>query len=225
MENDKIYEWKLAFLPSLNNKFNRKIKKMNSFGRLPVPFSNIANLYREKLIQEYIKIDKVSFNFDFFCAFGNIYGKGVWFSNTYILDYAPVYFGDHITIGPDVKLITSWHEPENFNVVKAKSITIEDNVWITMNVIILPGITIGKNSIIGAGSVVTKSIPPNSLVAGNPAKVIKEIDRSFPYWEELKTDMGKKYAKSIKKGIVQRVIKLPFKIIRKTFNKLIKKII
>ena len=68
---------------------------------------------------------------------------------------------------------------ENFDEVKAKSICIGDNVWITMNVIVLPGVNIGKNSVIGAGSVVTSSIPENVLAAGNPAKVIKKINRNI----------------------------------------------
>lgn len=64
------------------------------------------------------------------------------------------------------------------DIIRAKSITIEDNVWITMNCIILAGVTIGKNSVVAAGSVVTKSQPPNSLIAGNPAKVVKQIEKT-----------------------------------------------
>jgi acetyltransferase-like isoleucine patch superfamily enzyme len=56
---------------------------------------------------------------------------------------------------------------------ESSSVIIEDNVWIGINSIILKGVKIGENSIIGAGSVVTKSIPPNSVVAGNPARIVK----------------------------------------------------
>lgn len=58
--------------------------------------------------------------------------------------------------------------------MKSAPVTIEDNVWIGANVTILPGVVVGRGSVIAAGSVVTKSVPPNSLVAGVPAKVIKE---------------------------------------------------
>lgn len=225
MENDKIYEWKLAFLPSLNNSFNKKVRKMNLYGNLPFPFSFLADIYREKLMNNFLKITNVRFNYDFYCAFGNLYGEEVWFTNTYILDYAPVYFGKHITIGPDVKLITSWHEPENFNIVKAKSIIIEDNVWITMNAIVLPGVKIGKNSIIGAGAIVTKSMPPNSLIAGNPAKVVKKIDRSYPYWNELKKDVTKKYIEKKRNNFLLKVLMFPFKLFKKIVKEFIKKII
>ena len=58
----------------------------------------------------------------------------------------------------------------------AKPVTIEDNVWIGGNSTILPGVTIGHGSVIGAGSVVVKSIPPDTVAAGNPCKEIKKID-------------------------------------------------
>nr|WP_269851768.1 DapH/DapD/GlmU-related protein [Methanosarcina horonobensis] len=61
-------------------------------------------------------------------------------------------------------------------VISVKKISIEDDVWIGTNATILPGVTIGKNSVIGAGAVVNKSIPPNSVVVGIPAKIIKTID-------------------------------------------------
>ena len=57
----------------------------------------------------------------------------------------------------------------------AKPITVGDNVWIGGNVVVLPGVTIGSNSVIGAGSVVTKDIPSNVVAVGNPCKVIKEL--------------------------------------------------
>lgn len=207
MNSTELYEWKIIDLPSLNNKIGSIVSKMNKYSNLPWPFTTIAAINREKLKKKLKNLNDVHFDFGFYCAFGNLYGKNVWFTNTYILDYAPIYFGEHITIGPDVKLITSWHESSNFNIVKAKPIHIEDNVWITMNVIILPGVTVGKNSIIGAGSVVTKSIPPNSLVGGNPAKVIKKINREYPYWEDLNRDILIR-KQNTKKSLSKRLINL-----------------
>lgn len=198
---------------------------MNKYGRLPFPFSFLAKVLNQKIKEKHIKIKQVNFNYDFYCLFGNLFGESVWFTNTYILDYAPIYFGKDITIGPDVKLITSWHEVENFNIVRAAPIIIEDNVWITMNVVVLPGVRIGKNSIIAAGSIVTKDIPENSLVAGNPAKVIKSINRTYPYWEELNNDILQRKNKEVKKGFLKRVLFLPFKILNKivflTFKKIL----
>jgi acetyltransferase-like isoleucine patch superfamily enzyme len=191
MGDSPRYSWKIVDCPTLNNDINILVRKMNNYGNLPWPYSKFAELCRIKLKTKLVYLKDSHFDYNFYCAFGNLHGEGVWFTNTYILDYAPVYFGKHITIGPDVKIITSWHEISNFNIVKAEPIVIEDNVWITMNAIILPGVTIGENSIIGAGSVVTKSVPPNSLVGGNPAQVINQIKRDYPYWDELKNDIDK----------------------------------
>jgi acetyltransferase-like isoleucine patch superfamily enzyme len=192
MEDTSQYIWKIVDCPPLDNDINLLVRKMNKYGNLPWPYSKFAEICRLKLKNKLKYLKDSHFDFNFYCAFGNLHGEGVWFTNTYILDYAPVYFGKHITIGPDVKIITSWHEISNFNIVKAEPIEIGDNVWITMNAIILPGVTIGGNSIIGAGSVVTKSIPPNSLVGGNPAHVINQIKRDYPYWDDLKNDIENK---------------------------------
>jgi len=224
MDLAKIHEWKLAFLPSLNNNFNQKVRKMNKYGKLPFPYSYLASLYKEIIKERYLKIDKVDFNYDFFCLFGNLHGESVWFTNTYILDYAPLFFGKNITIGPDVKLITSWHEIENFNIVRAAPIYIEDNVWITMNVIVLPGVRIGKNSIVAAGSIVTKDVPPDSLVGGNPATVIKSIDRNFNYWGDLEKDIVDRNA-IIKKNIYISLLRLPIKLLNKVLKLILKKIL
>jgi len=76
-----------------------------------------------------------------------------------------------------VKLISANHDIVDRNKhIKDKPIVLEENVWLGANVVILPGITVGKNSIVGAGSIVTKDIPSNSIAVGNPAKVAKEIN-------------------------------------------------
>jgi acetyltransferase-like isoleucine patch superfamily enzyme len=221
--SEENYKWNVAFCPSLNNNVNRLVRSMNKYGNLPWPLCEIGELKKEKLKRKLVKLKNAHFDFGFYCAFGNLIGESVWFTNTYILDYAPIYFGKNITIGPDVKLITSWHVLENVNIVKAKPIIIKDNVWITMNAIILPGVIIGENSVIGAGSVVTKSVPPNTLVAGNPAKVIREIDRKYPFWEDLEKDL--KIIRETKKNgtwqILNKIVRLPFILIRKLLIKLI----
>jgi len=65
--------------------------------------------------------------------------------------------------------------PRPREAIRAKPVVIKDNVWIGMNAIVLKGVTIGENSIVAAGSVVTKDVPPNSIVAGNPAVIVKEV--------------------------------------------------
>lgn len=81
-------------------------------------------------------------------------------------------------IGPNVSLITSGHPiaPSQRRVgVTAKPIVIARNVWIAAGATIIGGVTVGENSVVAAGSVVTRDVPPNSLVGGNPAKVIRSI--------------------------------------------------
>lgn len=100
--------------------------------------------------------------------------------NCTILAEANVVIGKYVRIAPNVSIYTVGHAE---NPLKrkagysyAKKVIIEDNVWIGGNVIILPGVTISKNSIIGAGSLINKSIPQNVIAAGNPCKIIKEIE-------------------------------------------------
>lgn len=83
--------------------------------------------------------------------------------------------GNNVMMGPDVIICTQNHKytRETFEGFIRKPVIIEDNVWIGYRVIILPGVTVGKNSIIGAGAVVTKDIPPYSVVGGVPARVLK----------------------------------------------------
>ena len=89
-------------------------------------------------------------------------------------------FGDNVFVGPNCGFYTAGHpenaERRNKGLEYARPITVGNNVWFGGNVTVLPGITIGDNSIIGAGSVVTKNIPANVVAAGNPCKVIRPVD-------------------------------------------------
>ncbi len=108
--------------------------------------------------------------------------------NLTILDCAKVTIGHHVFVGPNVSIYTAGHpmhaDLRNQNYEWSQPITIGDNVWLGGNVVINPGVTIGINSVIGSGSVVTKDIPDNVFAAGNPCKAIREIteaDKHFYY--------------------------------------------
>ena len=96
-----------------------------------------------------------------------------------ILDGAKVTFGDNVFIAPNCVFSTAGHaidsEQRNRGLEIALPITVGDSVWIGANVSGLPGVTIGRNTIIDAGSVVTKDIPDGVIAVGNPCKVIRKI--------------------------------------------------
>jgi maltose O-acetyltransferase len=118
----------------------------------------------------------------FACDYGyNIsLGAGTFINyGAIVLDVAPVVVGDQVQIGTAVQIPTADHprEPElrRRGLERALSIEIEDNAWLGSGAILCPGVTIGANSIVGAGSVVTRAIPANVLAAGNPCRVIREL--------------------------------------------------
>lgn len=105
--------------------------------------------------------------------------------NCTFLDAADIFIGSRVLIGPDVKIYTTFHpthtsnrftssDEGNYFKTQASPVRIDDDTWIGGNVTILPGVHIGKNVVIGAGSVVTKDIPDDTIAVGNPSKVIKD---------------------------------------------------
>ncbi|PZV36423.1 sugar O-acetyltransferase [Mesorhizobium kowhaii] len=106
-------------------------------------------------------------------------GRNVFINqNCTFYDLGGLDIGDDVMIGPNVSLITSGHplEPSRRrDCVTAKPIVIERNVWIAAGATIVGGVTVGENSVVAAGSVVTRDVPPNTLVGGNPARVIRLI--------------------------------------------------
>ena len=98
-------------------------------------------------------------------------------SDTLMIDFAPVVLGVNSGFGFRNTMITSTHDLTEFHRVICRPVVIGDNVWITSHVVILPGVHIGDNSVIGAGSVVTRDIPANVFAAGNPCRVVKPLER------------------------------------------------
>lgn len=118
----------------------------------------------------------------FHCDFGFNIHVGDHFVanfNLTVLDEGEVRIGDNVFIGPNTTICTVIHSPEpgerNRGIMKALPVTIGDNVWIAANVVILPGVTIGDGAIIGAGSVVTKDIAPNTLAVGSPCRPLRTL--------------------------------------------------
>lgn len=118
----------------------------------------------------------------FWCDYGyNIELGDNFYSNhnLTILDAAKVKFGNNVFIGPNCGFYTSGHpidfKTRNRGIEYAKTITVGDNVWIGGNVTVLPGVNIGSNVVIGAGSVVNKDIPSNVVAVGNPCKIVRNL--------------------------------------------------
>ena len=156
-----------------------KVKCQDYNRLLPTDFAARNAMLRDMLGQA----DSDTFiNQPFYCDYGKHIRVGKRFFANFgltILDEAPVTIGDDCFLGPNVNIYTACHSirPEERNSRRewAKPVTIGHNVWIGGNVTILPGVSIGNNCTIGAGSVVCHDVPDNVVAAGNPARVIKSI--------------------------------------------------
>ena len=120
-------------------------------------------------------------------------GSGCYINvNCNFIDDGRITIGNRVMFGPAVTIATVGHPivPDLRGYMYCAHVTIGDNCWIGANSVICPGVTIGENSVIGAGSVVTRDIPANSVAAGNPCKVIREInDRDLEYYyRDLRVD-------------------------------------
>lgn len=111
--------------------------------------------------------------------------------NLTVVDDGNVYIGNKVMCGPNVTIATANHpilpQLREKGLQYNRDVHIEDNVWIGAGAVIVPGVTIGENSVIGAGSIVTKDIPTNTVAVGNPCRVVREInehDREYFFREE-----------------------------------------
>ncbi|MBR1391883.1 MAG: sugar O-acetyltransferase [Lachnospiraceae bacterium] len=156
-------------------------------------FERIGQLVKELLG----KSEGAFINPPFYCDYGTHIEVGKNFFANYnctILDVSKVKFGDNCLLAPNVAIYTAGHpvhpDIRNTGYEYGIEVTIGDNVWIGGNTVICPGVHIGSNSVIGAGSVVTKDIPDRVIAAGNPCRVIREItdeDQNY-YFRDRRID-------------------------------------
>ena len=157
-------------------KCRKILQKLNFADRSD--FDGISETVKELLG----KSENAWINPPFYCDYGSHIEVGKNFYANYnctIIDVAKVKIGDNCMLAPNVAIYTAGHpvHPVTRNSLYEYGIevTIGDNVWVGGNTVILPGVHIGSNVVIGAGSVVTKDIPDWCVAAGNPCKVIREI--------------------------------------------------
>ncbi len=169
-----------ALDPDLITELNIVKERLQQYNQIPP--TNLKE--RDKLIRQILGKtgDVIFINQPFYCDYGKHIEVGERFFanfNLTILDEAMVHIGKDCFIGPNVSIYTACHSTNpierNSRQEWAEPITIGDNCWLGGNVTILPGVTIGDNVTIGAGSVVVKDIPSNCIAVGNPCKKIKEI--------------------------------------------------
>ena len=182
-EKEKMLKGELYYPEKDEELFNDRIKckvKCQKYNNLSP--DNIVE--RKNLIKQIIGKTKTKYWIEqpFMCDYGyNIeFGENFYSNhNLIILDCAKVTIGDNVFIGPNCAIYTAGHpldyKARNEGLEFAKPIKIGNNVWLGGSVVILPDVTIGDNSVVGAGTVVTKDIPENTVVVGNPARVIKSI--------------------------------------------------
>lgn len=157
-------------------KARKLTQRLNSIDRSD--FEAIGKIVKEMLG----KSDGAVINPPFYCDYGTHIEVGKNFFANYnctILDVAKVVIGDNCQMAPNVAIYTAGHPvyPDTRNTAYeyGVEVTIGDNVWIGGNTVICPGVHIGSNAVIGAGSVVTKDIPDWVIAAGNPCRVIRKI--------------------------------------------------
>lgn len=169
----------------------RILQRLNTVDRSD--FDTIARIIKEL----FGKSEGAFVNPPFFCDYGSHIETGKNFFANYnctIIDVATVRIGDNCMLAPNVSIYTAGHPvhpaARNTQYEYGISVTIGDNVWIGGNTVILPGVHIGSNTVIGAGSVVTKDIPGWVIAVGNPCRVIRSIteeDRKY-YFRDKEFD-------------------------------------
>lgn len=186
MLSSKLYDIADEELVKQYNKTRRLVRAFNA-----TPDTNVKK--KGKILKQLIpnfgedSLMMAPVQFDY--GVNTTVGKGCHFNyNLTVLDCGPVHIADDVFIGPNCTLATPIHpmlheerkakhkeDGTKYDLEYAKPIVLEEGVWLASNVVVCGGVTIGKHSVIGAGSVVTRDIPEGVFAAGNPCRVIREI--------------------------------------------------
>lgn len=190
MEKGLIYDPNVDEILNLQRPYLDKLKEFNALKASDIEgkFKYMKEVFASVGEGSYIELP-------FYANWGGAhvhFGKCVYANfNLTLVDDGHIYVGDYVLIGPNVTIATPNHpilpELRRKGLQYNKDVHIEENVWIGANVTVVPGVTIGKNSVIGAGAVVVKDIPANSVAVGNPCKVIRQItdhDKEYFYKNE-----------------------------------------
>lgn len=97
-------------------------------------------------------------------------------TNSLFMSAGGITIEDDVLVAANTQLISNNHDPEEHQILTCKPVVLKRNCWIGAGATILPGVTVGENAIVGAGAVVTKDVAPNTIVGGNPAKFIKNVE-------------------------------------------------
>lgn len=190
MQNGLLYDGSKDGLAEDRAKTWKLIQKYNNW---PVDDLNGLDNLAKAIIGK--SKNKIRIKPPFFCDYGYNINVGENFFANYnltILDTAPIYIGDNVKIGPNVNIFAAGHPIDPVfratGLEFGQTIEIGSSVWIGGNTVINPGIKIGDNTVVGSGSVVTKDIPPNTVAAGNPCRVIRNINGNdkIYYWKDKK---------------------------------------
>jgi maltose O-acetyltransferase len=143
----------------------------------------LGRIFKKLILKKLKTCENVEIRSGFKCLYGKIVAKNVSLTDTFFIDYAPITIGENTAFSYQNMVITATHDYFNGTPIDIiiKPVTIGKNCWITSRCIILPGVTIGDNVVIGAGSVVTGDIPANCFAAGNPCRFIKKLDKEVKW--------------------------------------------
>lgn len=153
----------------------RLIGKLNASGDIGEAREILSQILDQKVDESTVVFPPFTTNFGRFTRIG----KNVFINHgCSFLDLGGITIEDNVLIGPQVKLVTENHplDPATRKGLITKPILVKQNAWIGAGATILPGVTIGENSIVAAGAVVSKDVPDNTVVGGIPAKFLKNID-------------------------------------------------
>ena len=144
-----------------------------------MPFTDEYNHLIQKLFRENLgEGSSITPPLNGACVGSMKIGKNVFInSNLLAMARGGITIEDHVMIAANVQLISNNHDPYDLWVLRCKPVLVKEYAWIGAGATILPGVCIGRHAIVGAGSVVTKDVPDYAVAVGNPAKVIKMLDK------------------------------------------------